>query len=65
MKFPVYRYLVIDGVCRQDVPGGRWIQLSLEETDELLSRFDGLAPVPARPSEPRKPLPAEVDTPLG
>lgn len=47
MKFPVYRYLVIDGVCRQDEPGGRWHQLSLEETDALLSRFDGMAITPA------------------
>lgn len=63
MKYPVYRYMVIDGVCRQDVPGGRWTQLTLEETDALLSRFDGQAL--AAPSEPRQPLPAEAYTPFG
>lgn len=41
MTFPKYRYLIIDGVCRQDFPGDRWHQLTLEETDQLLSRFDG------------------------
>lgn len=55
MKYPVYRYMIIDGVCRQDVPGGRWQQLSLEETDALLSRLDGVVLTP--PAESRPPLP--------
>lgn len=50
MKYPVYRYMVIDGVCRQDAPGGRWTQLTLEETDELLSRLDGQTIDPPAPA---------------
>lgn len=61
MRFPRYRYFVVDGVCRQDAPGARWTQLSPEETDELLARLDGFAP--PIPSVLRA-LPDEAYTPL-
>lgn len=61
MRFPRHRYFIVDGVCRQDAPGGRWVQLSPEETDELLARLDGFAP--PMPSVLRQ-LPDEAFEPL-